>query len=255
MSARTKAFVNLFAAMGTLEKYVEYVPEAKEVARQQDVVVRFKVKDGPDGIIDIKDGNIRVYERENNERADIVLPCKSPEFFNDVVDGKATPIPSLPGIFKALKFMGKPESPFNVLTEGMTAILRRTEFANEEEKKVTTVLSFYAMVNAIVQIGNNDRIAKFAMRRLEDGEISMGIRDVCYATIIKKDGRLRSKLEQSTRPRAFMTFADVDTAWALISGEGDAMSFISSGTLETSGQMLLLDNLNKILNFVPKYLQ
>ncbi|MGI6136656.1 MAG: hypothetical protein GX959_05605 [Clostridiales bacterium] len=255
MSARTKAFVNLYAAIGTLEKYVELVPEAKEVAKQQNVVVRFKVNDGPDGLIEFKDGKVRVFPRENNERADIVLPCKSPEFFNDVVDGKAMPIPTLPGIFKALKFMGKPTSPFNVLTAGMTDVLRRTEFANDKEKRVTTVLSFYAMVNGIAQVGNNDRIARFAMKRLEDGEISVAIRDEAYATLTKKDGRLTATLEKSTKPRAFMTFGDIDTAWGLISGQVDAMSCISAGTLETSGQMLLLDNVNKILNIVPKYLQ
>ena len=51
-----------------------------------------------------------------------------------------------------------------------------------------------------------------------------------------------------------MTFDSIDTAKGLIDGELDAMACISGGSLDTRGHMLMLDNLNKILNIVPKYL-
>lgn len=254
MSERAKAFTNFYAAMGTLDKYVELVPEAKEIAKQTNIVVRFKVEDGPDGIIIFEDGTVQVIPYDGR-KADIVLPCKSPEFFNAVVDGKASPLPQLPGILKALKFMVKPTAPFNVLTKGMTDVMRRTEFKNEEEKRVTTILSFYAMVSGIAQVGNEDNIAQYAMNRIVDGEVSVGIRDICYATLIKKDGKLTAVKAKSERPRSFMTFADIDTAYGLISGQVDAMTCISKGTLETAGHMLMLDNVNKILNRVPMYLK
>ncbi|MDD4120581.1 MAG: hypothetical protein PHG90_03215 [Clostridia bacterium] len=254
MSERAKAFTNFFAAMGTLEKYVELVPEAKEVAKKDNVTVRFKVTDGPDGILVFQDGTVQALEYDGR-KADIVIACKTPEYFNQVVDGKVTPIPQLPGILKALKFMGKPESPFNVLTKGMADVLRRTEFKNEEEKKITTILSFYTMVAGVAQVGNHDEIAQHAMKRMVDGEVSVGIRDVCYATLIKKDGKLVAVKQKSERPRSFMTFGDIDTAYGLISGQVDAMTCISKGTLETSGHMLMLDNVNKVLNRVPMYLK
>jgi hypothetical protein len=254
MSVRAKAFTNLFAAMGTLEKYVELVPEAKEIANKANISVRFKVADGPDGIIVFENGKCQVLPYDGR-KASIVIACKSPQMFNDVVDGKVTPIPQLPGLFKALKFMGKPTSPFNVLTKGMTDILRRTEFKNDEEKKVTTILSFYTMVAGIAQVGNEDEIAQHAMRRMVDGEVSVSIRGVCDATIVKKDGKLSVIKEKSTRPRSFMTFGDIDTAYGLISGQVDSMTCISKGTLEASGHMLMLDNVNKILNRVPLYLK
>jgi len=52
MSAvRVKAFVNLYAAIGTLEKYIELDPEAKNIAEKHNLVIRFQVKDGPDGVL------------------------------------------------------------------------------------------------------------------------------------------------------------------------------------------------------------
>ena len=41
----------------------------------------------------------------------------------------------------------------------------------------------------------------------------------------------------------------------LIDGELDSMACVSSGLLDTRGHMLMLENINKILNIVPKYLQ
>lgn len=60
MSARVKAYVNLFAAMGVLQKYVELDASAKDIAKQHNLVIRFQVKDGPDGQLVFKDGTVTV---------------------------------------------------------------------------------------------------------------------------------------------------------------------------------------------------
>ena len=97
------------------------------------------------------------------------------------------------------------------------------------------------------------------MKRVLDGKIVLGIKDVCYATLIKKggngpDAHLTCVRHKEPDGRAFMTFDSIDTAKGLIDGELDAMACISGGSLDTRGHMLMLDNLNKILNIVPKYL-
>ena len=226
IDVKTLAYVNFYAAIGTLEKYVEYDESAKAIAAQQDIVVRFNVKGGPDGVVVFKDGKVKVLPYDGERKVDINLYCSSCDQFNKVVAGTAMPIPTK-GLFKTLAFMGKPESPFNVLTGKMAEIMRK---------------------------------ARYAMKRILDGEISLGIKDECYATLVKsggnddKEARLTCIRRKADNGRAFMTFGDLETAKGLIDGVLDSMACISSGKLDTRGHMLMLDNLNKILNIVPKYL-
>ncbi|HOK82150.1 MAG: hypothetical protein GX095_04890 [Clostridiales bacterium] len=253
MSARVKAYVNLFAAMGVLQKYVELDEEAKKIAKEHNIVVRFKVKGGPDGQVIFKDGAVKVIPADESISSDVVLYCPTADKFNDVVDGKGMPIP-VKGLFKTLAFMGKPESPFNVLTGRMADIMRGKGTDTPELQKLSTLLAFYAMSAAIAQIGNEDEIGALAGKRIPDGDISLEIKDAAYATITKKDGKLTCRFEKTANPRAVMAFDSIQTAGDLINGKADAMSCISMGQLEMKGYIPMLDNLNKVLNLVPKYL-
>lgn len=253
MSQRTQAFVNLFAAIGTLQKFAEFDEKAAAIAKQQDIIVRFVVRNGPDGLVVFKNGAITVKPYDGMDE-NIKLICLSPENFNAVVDGKGMPIP-IKGILKTLKFMGKPESPFNVLTAEMTSIMRdQKRLDGTAEKELSTKLAFYAMAAAIAQIGNEDEVGKVAGARIPDGEISLKIEGVAEATIIKANGKLRCVPEASRHPRAFMTFDSLDTAEGIINGRLDAMTCVGTGALSMSGFIPMLDNLNKVLNLVPKYL-
>lgn len=254
MSAvRVKAFVNLYAAMGTLEKFIELDAEAKNIAKQHNYVIRFQVKDGPDGVVVFKDGTAKVLPYDGQIKTDIHLYCSGPEKFNAVVDGKGQPIP-LKGIFKTLSFMGKPESPFNVLTGRMGDIMRGKGIDTPEKQKLSTQLAFYAMSAAIAQIGNEDEIGSLAMKRIAEGDISLEIKGAAYATITKKDGKLTCKFTKCEKPRAIMAFNSIEVAADLIGGKAGAMDCLSQGSLEMKGYVPMLDNLNKILNLVPKYL-
>ncbi|MBO5775930.1 MAG: hypothetical protein J6R35_00995 [Clostridia bacterium] len=253
IDSKTLAFVNFYAAIGTLEKFVEYDQEAAEVARKQKITVRFNVKGGPDGLVIFNEGKVSVIPYDGR-RVDVHLYCNSTDKFNKVVEGTAMPLP-IKGLFKTLKFMGTKDSPFTVLTDRMAAIMRAKEFRSEEERNLCTKLSFYAMAAGIAEVGNNDPIARYAMERVLDGNVVMGIKDICYATLIKKDGKLTLVRDRLAGGRAFMTFNTIEVAKGLIDGELDSMACVSSGLLDTRGHMLMLENVNKILNIVPKYLQ
>ncbi|MBR2349985.1 MAG: hypothetical protein IKA77_05120 [Clostridia bacterium] len=253
IDSKTLAFVNFYAAIGTLEKFVEFDLEAAEVARKQNITVRFNVKGGPDGLVIFKDGKVTVIPYDGR-KVDVNLYCNNADKFNKVVDGTAMPLP-VKGLIKTLNFMGKKDSPFTVLTDRMAAIMRAKEFQNDEERNLCTKLSFYAMAAGIAEVGNNDPIARYAMERVLDGNIVLGIKDVCYATLVKKDGKLTVVREKLPGGRAFMTFNTIEVAKGLIDGELDSMACVSSGLLDTRGHMLMLENINKILNIVPKYLQ
>ena len=255
MQSRAQAFVNMYSAMGTLEKYVELDPNAKKIASEKDMTIRFSVTDGPDGLIIFKGGSVKVipYNKEEKTKVDVILKCFNPEAFNKVVDGEGTPIP-LKGFSKVFKYMMKPDQMFNVLTKNMAETMRKKEFNNAEEKALTTRLAFYAMVGALAQIANEDELGQISAKAMADGEISLEIKDDTYATIIVKDHKLTCVREKAKNPRAFMVFGSIDIAKGLIDGELDAMTCICNGGLELKGYVALLEQLNKVLNLVPKYL-
>ncbi len=254
MSVVTQAYVNFYSAIGTLCKYVEMDTNAKELAKKQNLTIRFDVKGGgPDGILEFKDGAVSTRPYDGSS-TNIHLICTSPAQFNKVVDGKATPIP-VKGIFKTLSFMSGAGNTFSTLTDEMGSIMRTGAYLDgTKAQDMCTILSFYAMVAGIAQIGNVDKIGKVAMARIPDGEASMQIAGSVDITLIKKDGKLTFSTEASKNPRAYMIFADLDTASGLISGELDAMVCLANGKLEVKGFMPMIDNINKILNLVPKYL-
>lgn len=257
LSERTQAFVNLYAGIGVLEKYLELDESAKELAKQHNVAIRFKVKGGPDGVVDIKNGACKVYPYEEGVKTNVVLYFDSCDKFNRLVAGEnVMPIPTK-GILKVLTLLAKPDQWFNVLTGDMAALMRKKEFDNDDEKKRSVTLAFYAMTLGAVVLGNEDPIAQWAMRATADGEVSLGIKDVAYLTIVKsggKNGKFTAVLEKSQNPRSIMEFADIDTAGGVINGTLDAMTAVSTGRLETKGHMLMLDSFNKIAAILPRYL-
>jgi hypothetical protein len=52
-----------------------------------------------------------------------------------------------------------------------------------------------------------------------------------------------------------MVFADLEAAGSLLRGELDSYAAIGAEKLELGGFVPLLDNLNKILGLVPRYLR
>ena len=255
MSNRTKAFVNFYAAMGTMQTYVKLDKNAKELAAKQDISLRFKVKGGPDGVLVFNEGAIKAVPYVEGFETDIVLLCQSPEKFNDVVDGKATPIP-IKGFLK-LGFVLKKDSAFNILTTKMSEIMRKKDFDDPEERKLSTLLAFDAMVSAICQIGNEDEIGKMSASRIPNGDISFEIKDTYYATIRvtdKKEKNLEFINEKSHNARCKMVFDSLDTAKGLIDGKLDALGCVSNGAKAMSGYIPRIQNINNILNLVPKYL-
>jgi hypothetical protein len=257
MSTRTKAFVNFYAAIGTLQTYAALDDNAKALAAKQNIAVRFRVKDGPDGVLTFKDGAVKAAPYAEGTKTDIVLNFGSNQKFNDLVDGKGSSVIPSKGFLK-LGFLLKKDSAFNKLTEEMAALMRKKEFADAQEKRLSTLLAFNAMIAALAQIGNVDDIGRISAARIPEGDIAVEIPNECAITlrVTKKDGEtnLEYIAEQSPNPRAKMIFDSIETAKGVIDGELDAMYCISSGRIAMKGYIPMLDNLNKILNLVPKYL-
>jgi len=263
---RTQAFVNFYAALGTLSKFCEYDEQARTIAAQQDISVRFKVKGGPDGLLSFKGGKVTCKHFEKGDKADVKLYCGSCKKFNDVVDGKSMPLPMITArLYMMFKFMIKPTDPFNVLTKELTSVMRfGKKIDGTQVPDLAIRLQFHAMCAAIAQIANVDRIGMVTAKRFHDGDISMKIGDSIdaqgnsvrgeAATLRCLNKKVKYSGMSSGVERAFMEFDSLDSAGKLISGELDAMSALSSGKLVMKGFIPFLDDVNKILNIVPLYL-
>ena len=92
IDVKTLAFVNFYAAMGTLEKYVEYDENARELAKRQNINVRFKVLGGgPDGVLIFDDGKVTALPYDKSIKTDIVLIWVVAEPLKKNKEGKVMP--------------------------------------------------------------------------------------------------------------------------------------------------------------------
>ena len=75
------------------------------------------------------------------------------------------------------------------------------------------------------------------------------------AEITARGGHLITRRRKAVSPRAYMIFSDFDAARGLFDGTLEAMSALAAGKIIMKGYIPMIDNLNRVLNRVPVYLQ
>lgn len=250
MDAKTLAYINMYAILGTLENLCEIVPEASELLKgKKPISIGFEVADGPSATLYFKNGKCRM--EQGCGSCDVKLPFSSCEKFNGLIDGTTTPIPSKG--FTHIKFLLKE---FVALTDLLTKYLR----ASEEDLKDpvffarSTELMLYTIGVAIAQIGNNDQVGKFSAQFIADGSVMIGITDGPAIELVCKNHRLITKKKTPAQYRAAMIFESIETARALFDGNVNALACIGTGKIEMHGLVSMLDNVNRILDRVALYL-
>lgn len=246
----TKANINLFAVLRNLEDLCELDEETKKLVAGKNISIAFHVKDGPNAVISFKDGKASLTRGKGS--ASIKLFFTSPEHMNKMFDGKANPIP-LKGISK----IGFLKNEFTKLTDRLAYYLKPTDqlLENPDYMKINTVLTAHTAFFALAEIGNYDRIGKLNAGRIDDGVISIAVKNGPAINITAKSGKLTSAKGLGTSPRAFMTFSCVQIANAILNGKMDTYTCIGTGDFEVKGFMPMLDNMNKLLSQVPSYLK
>lgn len=248
--AKTLAYINMYAILGTLENLCELDPKASAlVADIKPITVGFAVNDGPSATITFKNGRCRM--EQGCTECDIKLPFSSCEKFNGLIDGTVIPIPSKG--FIHIKFL---LNTFTKLTDILTSYLRPSEedLKDNEFFNISTSLLFYAISVAISQIGNYDKIGKFSAEHIVDGDIMMSIKGGPKATIHAKNGHLVTLKKASEDPRAIMEFGSMKLANQLFNGQVNAIAQIGEGNITMNGMINMLDNMNRILDRVGLYL-
>ena len=249
--ARTLSYINLYAILGTLENLCELDEKAKALLSdlKSPVSVAFDVKGGPSATLYFTKNGCRM--EDGVGKCDIRIPVSSPEKFNDIIDGKATPVPT--SGFTKINFLLKT---FTALTDRLTELMRPDPKALEDRSffELSTTLTFYTIAVALSQIGNQDEIGKHSASYMVDGDLHFGIEGGPAATIRVKNHHLVTIKKAPEKPRAIMKFADIDLAYALFNNNVNALECVCNGSIEIHGMASMIDNMNRLLDRVALYL-
>ena len=248
--ARTLAYINMYAILGSLENLCDLSEEARNlVMTKKPVSIGFEVKDGPSATITFKNGRCRM--EQGCESCDVKLPFSSCEKFNGLIDGTTTPIPS-----KGFSKIGFLLKQFTPLTDMLAKYLRPTEDDLKDEAffELSTKLLFYTISVAISQIGNNDEIGKFSADHIPDGNVKISIAGGPAATISVQNHRLVTIKQNPDTYRALMEFGSMKLAHDLFDGKVNAIAQVGEGNIVMKGMINMIDNINRILDRVAIYL-
>ena len=252
IESKAMAYVNMYGVLGCLENLCAIDGPAKAILAELEkpVSLCFSVKNGPCCTFHFTKEGCVMTEGDAGCTAKMVFV--SPEAFNNLID-KSTPGIPTKGAVTVLKFL---LGPFTKLTDRLTELLRPSEEALADRAffEESTILTLYTIAGAISALANNDSISKISAEYTVDGEISLGIKDAAYVTIVAKDHRFTTIKERSKNPRAIMEFADLDLAAGLFAGKVSTINEMCKGTIYLRGMISMLDNVNRILDRVSVYL-
>ena len=250
--ARTLAYINLYAILGTLENLCEIDEEARALlTNKKPVSIGFDVKGGPAATLTFfTNGRCRMDDGVKKD-CSILLPFSSVEKFNGMIDGTVTPIPSKG--YTHLKFLLKCFMP---LTDLLTKYLRASEEDLQDPVffERSTTLMLYTIAVAISQIGNQDEIGRFSAHLIVDGDIMMGVKDGPAVCIRAEDHHLLTYKKRPEKFRACMEFESIQLARDLFDGKVNAVACIGTGAIRMGGMISMIDNVNRILDRVGLYL-
>ncbi len=250
MDSMTMAYINMFAVLGTIPYLCEYDEEARKLIEKDKVSVGFAVRGGgPAATLHFDNGVCTI--EPGTSRCNIMLPFGTPEKFNGMIDGTATPIPT-----KGYTKLGFLLKRFMPLTDRLSKYLRPTEedMADPAFFEISTKLMFHLIVEAIVQIGNHDAIGKSSASYIVDGTVKLGIADVITAAI-HADGHVLSAEHAAPETcMSYMEFANLKLARQLFDGQVNAVAAVGLGQVRIGGMISMVDNVNRILDRVALYL-
>ncbi len=246
---RTLSFINFYAILGAITELSKVDKHAKEIIGNKNVTIEIAVKNGPTGRLAFSNGECNIYEGAG--KCDIRLPFSSPKKFNGMIEGTVTPIPN-----KGFTKIGFLLKKFIPLTDLLTKYLRPTDedMKDQEFFRISTLLTFYVVSEALSQIGNYDKVGMCSASYIVDGTVKMSIGDIAGAGITAKDHVLHTTHEMPSKYLSYMMFSDLQLASDLFSGKVNSVACVGHGKIKIGGMISQVDNMNRILDRVSMYL-
>ena len=142
---KIKAGVNLYAVIKNIEQLVILDPEIKELVKDWNISIEFRVKKGPVASVRFKDGSCDV-KRGKFDKTNVVLFFMSEAHLNKMFDGNANPIP-LKG-FTKLGFLDKE---FSKVTDKLEYYLKPTPGLLKDPNylNINTIFTLTTAMNAL----------------------------------------------------------------------------------------------------------
>ena len=142
------------------------------------------------------------------------------------------------------------------MTDLLTKYLRPTEedLADPEFLRISTLLTFYVVSEAISQIANNDNVGQASASYIVDGNIKVAIADVIGASIVAENHKLSTVHKMPESFFSYMVFDDIKLANDLFSGKINSVATVGHGRIRIGGMISQIDNVNRILDRVSLYL-
>lgn len=249
---KAMAYVNMYGVLAALENLCAMDAPAKAILAElkKPVSLCFSVKDGPCCTFHFTKDGCRMTE------GDADCTCKmsfsAPDKFNALIDSTKPGMP-VKNPVQVLTFM---LGPFSKLTDRLTQLLRPSEEDLKDRAffEESTILTMYTIAGAISALANHDPISRISASYTVDGEVSLGIKDAVYVSILVKDSHYTTVKASAKKPRAVMEFASIDLANGLFNGTVSTINEMCKGTIHLRGMISMVDNINRILDRVSVYL-
>ncbi len=246
---RILAYCNLFSVLGAVPKLLELDDEARRLVGNKKISIGFSVKGGPAGTLTFRGGKGEMID--GTKGCSIKLYFSSCAKFNGMIDGTVMPMP-----VSGFHHLGFLLGTFSKLTDILSSYLRPTpeKLADKEFFEKSTVLMLNVIGNAVVQIGNQDKVGMFSASNIVDGDILFGIGEDIALGIRAKDHTLSLMKEAPDNSFSEMRFADLTVARDLFDGKINAVAAVGEGKVRICGMISQIDNINRILDRVSLYL-
>ncbi len=249
--SRVLAAINLFSVLRCIEDLVKVDESAKELIKNENLTIKFSVPSLPNFYLRFNSGEVRAV-KGGNLKSNINLKFLSVEHFNKMIDGKSNPIPT-----KGLSKINFLKNEFTKLTDILGTYLMPDEKLLEEDENFrnsSTVLTAFVALFAAVEIGNYDESLSELVNHTPNGNILISVKDNISVTINVLNGKMIAKIGKAENNLAFMEFSSLDILGGILRGTIDTYACIGSGDVSVSGKIPMIDNFNKVLGSVSRYL-
>ena len=189
--------------------------------------------------------------RHDIKKCDIKLYFPSCKKFNDMIDGRGSPLP-ISGFWHIGFLLDR----FTKLTDILSAYLRPTQeqLADAEFFRRSTILMLHVIAGAVAEVGNYDKVGSFSASNMVDGTVRVAIGDDLGVGVLVHDHHLTALHEDPVEGFSEMRFADLSVARDLFDGRINAVAAVGEGKVRIGGMISQVDNLNRILDRVSVYL-
>jgi hypothetical protein len=250
--AQILANLHLHAVLPRLEELVKLDAEARSIASEMDLRVRFRVRGGPQTAISIEKGTVTA-SGDRSAKADLGLFFVNCDQLNNMfMDKVAVPIP-----YKHLLQL-RHMTRFTKLTGIMTRYLKPSS-ANLEDpdfKKKHVEMTLMVGLSGAGEIAKYDRRMRKVVDRLPHGTIQFSVLpDGPFAHVsVDENKNIAVQNGKIDHPVANLDLNGVGLAADLLSDNLDTFAAVGSGDIKASGLLSLIDEFNALLDRVGHYL-